>query len=51
MRFEVELAAAPADTVKLSVESHSDGAAAGKDAAKLRRGWLGTDKAKDGQRP
>ncbi|GHU11637.1 peptidase [Betaproteobacteria bacterium] len=43
MRFEVELAPAPADTVKLSVD-----AAAGKDAAKLRRGWLGAGKAKDG---
>ncbi|GHT81130.1 peptidase [Betaproteobacteria bacterium] len=43
MRFEVELASAPADTVKLSVD-----AAAGKDAAKLRRGWLGAGKAKDG---
>jgi predicted metalloprotease with PDZ domain len=42
MRFEVELAAALADTVKLSVD-----AGAGKDAAKLRRGWLGMGKTKD----
>ncbi|MDR1855237.1 MAG: PDZ domain-containing protein [Azoarcus sp.] len=36
MRFTVELAAAPADTVKLSVD-----AKAGKAAERLRQGWLG----------